>query len=200
MTKLRLPGAMVFRNINGVPLADERFWPVYEKANELSAILHIHPNHPVNVEAMTEYWLMPLVGFLMDTTLAAAHLVFAGVTERVPETLLPRHRELPRERAEAGHRLCRNGPDDGGQRLPSPDRQHPQDALEPSSARYRRVGQGGDSRGERDAVARRGGSGGLTAEDWRERHRRPQDRQPALASFEGSAPPRRPGRKPVRGV
>jgi aminocarboxymuconate-semialdehyde decarboxylase len=33
---------------------------------------------------MTEYWLMPLVGFLMDTTLAAAHLVFAGVTERFP--------------------------------------------------------------------------------------------------------------------
>jgi aminocarboxymuconate-semialdehyde decarboxylase len=33
---------------------------------------------------MTEYWLMPLVGFLMDTTLAAAHLVFAGVVERFP--------------------------------------------------------------------------------------------------------------------
>ena len=28
---------------------------------------------------MEQYWLMPLVGFLMDTTLAAAHLVFAGV-------------------------------------------------------------------------------------------------------------------------
>ena len=33
---------------------------------------------------MTEFWLMPLVGFLMDTTLAAAHLVFAGVPERFP--------------------------------------------------------------------------------------------------------------------
>ena len=85
MTKLRLPGAMVFSNINGVALADSRFWPVYEKANELGAVLFIHPNHPVSVEAMTEYWLMPLVGFLMDTTLAAAHLVFAGVTERFPD-------------------------------------------------------------------------------------------------------------------
>jgi len=84
MTELRLPGAMVFSNINGVALADARFWPVYEKANELGAILYVHPNHPVSVEAMTEYWLMPLVGFLMDTTLAAAHLVFAGVTERFP--------------------------------------------------------------------------------------------------------------------
>ena len=31
---------------------------------------------------MTEYWLMPLVGFLFDTTLAAAKLVFSGVVER----------------------------------------------------------------------------------------------------------------------
>jgi len=33
---------------------------------------------------MTEYMLMPLCGFLFDTTLAAAHLVFAGVPERFP--------------------------------------------------------------------------------------------------------------------
>jgi aminocarboxymuconate-semialdehyde decarboxylase len=33
---------------------------------------------------MQEYWLMPLVGFLFDTTLAAASLVFAGVAERFP--------------------------------------------------------------------------------------------------------------------
>jgi aminocarboxymuconate-semialdehyde decarboxylase len=81
---LGLPGAMVFSNVNGVALADERFWPVYETADALGAVLYIHPNHPVSVEAMTEFWLMPLVGFLMDTTLAAAHLVFAGVTERFP--------------------------------------------------------------------------------------------------------------------
>lgn len=34
---------------------------------------------------MTEYWLMPLVGFPLDTTLAAARLVFAGVPERFPD-------------------------------------------------------------------------------------------------------------------
>jgi aminocarboxymuconate-semialdehyde decarboxylase len=33
---------------------------------------------------MTDYWLMPLVGFLFDTTVAAAHLVFSGVAERFP--------------------------------------------------------------------------------------------------------------------
>src|SRR5687768_13314038 len=82
--QLGLRGAMLFSNVNGVALSDQRFWPLYEAANALGAVLHIHPTHPVGVEAMTEYWLMPLVGFPMDTTLAAASLVFSGVAERFP--------------------------------------------------------------------------------------------------------------------
>jgi aminocarboxymuconate-semialdehyde decarboxylase len=84
MTTLGMPGAMVFSNVNGVALADARFEPLWAEANRLNAIIHIHPTDPVGVEAMTDYWLMPLVGFLMDTTLAAAKLVFSGVPERYP--------------------------------------------------------------------------------------------------------------------
>jgi aminocarboxymuconate-semialdehyde decarboxylase len=86
MDELHFPGAMLFSNVNGIALADQRFWPLYELANEREAVLHIHPTSPVGVEAMTEFWLMPLVGFLMDTTLAAAHLVFSGVPERFPKS------------------------------------------------------------------------------------------------------------------
>jgi aminocarboxymuconate-semialdehyde decarboxylase len=63
--QLKFPGAMLFSNVNGVALADERYWPLYEAA-------------------MKSYWLMPLVGFLFDTTIAAAHLVYSGVNERFP--------------------------------------------------------------------------------------------------------------------
>jgi aminocarboxymuconate-semialdehyde decarboxylase len=84
MEQLKFRGAMVFSNINGVALWDQRFWKLYEAANELGAVFHIHPTNPVGVEAMMEYWLMPLVGFLFDTTLAAAGLVFSGVAERFP--------------------------------------------------------------------------------------------------------------------
>jgi aminocarboxymuconate-semialdehyde decarboxylase len=82
--ELRFPGAMIFSNVNGVALADEQFHALYAEADRLGAVLHIHPTSPVGVEAMTDYWLMPLVGFLFDTTLAAAKLVFAGVPERYP--------------------------------------------------------------------------------------------------------------------
>jgi len=77
-------GCMLMGNVNGAPLADRRFWPLWERASDAGAVMYIHPTFPLGVEVMQEYWLMPLVGFLFDTTLAAANLVFAGIPERFP--------------------------------------------------------------------------------------------------------------------
>jgi len=82
--ELGFKGAMLFSNVNGTGLNDQRLWPLYEAADHLGAVLYIHPTHPVGVEAMTDFWLMPLVGFLCDTTLAAAKIVFSGIPERFP--------------------------------------------------------------------------------------------------------------------
>ena len=85
MKELGLPGAMVFSNVNGdAARRRPRTSRSGRRRNELGAVIYIHPAHPHDVEAMEEYWLMALVGFLFDTTLAAAHLVFAGVPERYP--------------------------------------------------------------------------------------------------------------------
>jgi aminocarboxymuconate-semialdehyde decarboxylase len=84
MGELKFPGAMLFSNVNGVMLDDPRFAELYDVANRKNAVLHIHPTNPVSVEQMQRYWLMPLVGFLFDTTLAAASLVFRGIPERYP--------------------------------------------------------------------------------------------------------------------
>jgi aminocarboxymuconate-semialdehyde decarboxylase len=77
-------GFQIFSNIDGVELTDPRFRPLYAKASDLGLILDIHPTFPVGVEAMSDYWLMPLLGFTFDTTLTAAKLVFSGVAERYP--------------------------------------------------------------------------------------------------------------------
>jgi len=84
ISDLGLKGATLFSNANGAALSDGRFWPLYEKADELKVVFFIHPTFPVGVEAMRDYMLMPLVGFLADTTLAAASLVFGGVVEKFP--------------------------------------------------------------------------------------------------------------------
>ena len=46
MKDLGLPGAMVFSNVNHVALADERFAPLWKKADELGAVIYIHPDRP----------------------------------------------------------------------------------------------------------------------------------------------------------
>jgi aminocarboxymuconate-semialdehyde decarboxylase len=83
-SELNFKGIMLHSNVNGVSLSDQRYWSLYEKADDVKAVLYIHPSFPVGVEAMREYWLMPLIGFPMDTTLAAAKLVFSGVVEKFP--------------------------------------------------------------------------------------------------------------------
>ena len=110
--ELGFRGAMVFSNVNGVALADPRFDELYRTANQLDAVLHIHPTNPVGVEAMTDYWLMPLVGFPLDTTLAAAKLVFSGIAERFPRirwVLSHLGGAIPyiAERLDRGHRAFR---------------------------------------------------------------------------------------------
>src|SRR5262245_44217605 len=60
MGQLGLPGAMLFSNVNGVALSDQRFWPLYEVANDRNAVLYIHPELPVSVEAMSDSSRMPL--------------------------------------------------------------------------------------------------------------------------------------------
>jgi aminocarboxymuconate-semialdehyde decarboxylase len=83
--ELGFRGVMVFSNINGVALSDACFWPLYEQVNRRRGVIYIHPSSPVGVEAMTDYWLTPLVGFTFDTTLAAAKLVFSGAIEKFPD-------------------------------------------------------------------------------------------------------------------
>lgn len=92
MTRRGFPGTMLFGNVLGAPLHEPRLRPLWERANALDAVVYIHPTYPAGVEAMEEYWLMPLVGFPFDTTLAAAGLVFSGVV-----------REFPRIRWVLGH-------------------------------------------------------------------------------------------------
>jgi len=77
-------GVMLFSNVNGTALSDSQFIPLYERADELQAVFYVHPNYPAGVEAMTDYWLMPLIGFPFDTTLTAAKIVFSGIAKKFP--------------------------------------------------------------------------------------------------------------------
>jgi predicted TIM-barrel fold metal-dependent hydrolase len=55
MKDLGLPGAMVFSNVNHVALADERFAPLWKKADDLGAVIYIHPTDPDRILAGSDY-------------------------------------------------------------------------------------------------------------------------------------------------
>ena len=71
-------------NINGKNLDEPEFEPVWQVANEHHAFCMVHPNNVAGIERMKNYYLNNLIGNPLDTTIAAACLVFGGVIERFP--------------------------------------------------------------------------------------------------------------------
>lgn len=81
---LHLKGVIVSTAVNGVELADPRFEPFWNKAEELGAVVFIHPMGCSLGARLTPYYFSNVIGNPTETTLALAHLVFAGVLDRHP--------------------------------------------------------------------------------------------------------------------
>lgn len=84
ITKLGLKGAQIGSNIMGKNLDEPEFEPVWQVANRHAAFIMVHPNNVAGAERMKNYYLNNLIGNPLDTTIAAACLVFGGVIERFP--------------------------------------------------------------------------------------------------------------------
>jgi len=85
MGKLGLHGAMIASNVNGKNLDDPSFEPLWATAAELDAFMVIHPGNVAGADRLRSYYLGNLIGNPLDTTIAAACLIFGGVLERYPK-------------------------------------------------------------------------------------------------------------------
>jgi aminocarboxymuconate-semialdehyde decarboxylase len=85
MTKLGLKGSMFASNIMGKNLDDPSFEPLWATAQELDAFMFIHPNNVAGADRLKSYYLQNLIGNPLDTTIAAACLLFGGVLDRYPK-------------------------------------------------------------------------------------------------------------------
>ncbi len=83
--KLGLRGAMFASNVLGKNLDDPEFEPLWAAAQDLAALLFIHPNNVAGADRLKSYYLVNLIGNPLDTTIAAACLVFGGVFDRYPK-------------------------------------------------------------------------------------------------------------------
>ena len=84
MRKLGLKGVQIGSNVNGRNLDDPELEPLWAAANELDAFIMVHPTQVAGAERLKAYYLVNLIGNPLDTTIAAAALVFGGVIERYP--------------------------------------------------------------------------------------------------------------------
>jgi aminocarboxymuconate-semialdehyde decarboxylase len=82
---LKLAGAMIGSNVTGRNLDDPDLEPLWAAASALDVPLIIHPVNVGAAERLRSYYLNNLIGNPLDTTIAAACLVFGGVLERHPK-------------------------------------------------------------------------------------------------------------------
>jgi aminocarboxymuconate-semialdehyde decarboxylase len=78
-------GAMIGSNVQGKNLDDPALEPLWATAAELDALILIHPYNVAGADRLRSYYLNNLIGNPLDTTIAAACLVFGGVLERHPK-------------------------------------------------------------------------------------------------------------------
>ncbi|MYM34363.1 amidohydrolase family protein [Duganella sp. FT94W] len=78
-------GITIGSNIDGMALSDPALEPIWARLNELRLPVFEHPMVPVFGDAMDEFALTVRVGFMLDTSLAMARMIYAGVFERYPD-------------------------------------------------------------------------------------------------------------------
>ena len=87
--ELGLGGAEVAASVAGASLGDDRFLPFWEAAEDLGSVILVHPTtRGFDLPVLEHFYLWNTVGNPLETAVAGAHLVMAGVLERFPRLRL----------------------------------------------------------------------------------------------------------------
>jgi aminocarboxymuconate-semialdehyde decarboxylase len=84
--KLGLRGAAIGGSVAGEDFANPKYHPVWAKAEELGAVLFVHPQSTPELAKRFQGngWLSNTIGNPLDTTIALQHLIFEGTLDRFP--------------------------------------------------------------------------------------------------------------------
>ena len=85
MKELGFKGAQVLTNVDGRELSDPEFAPFWAKAEELGALVVIHPNGFTEAKRLERFYFNNVIGNPLETTIALHYLIFDGVLERHPD-------------------------------------------------------------------------------------------------------------------
>ena len=85
---LGFKGVEILTNVDGRELSDPAFAPFWKKAEELGALVMIHPNGFTEGKRFARFYFNNVIGNPLETTLALHYLIFDGVMERHPKLKL----------------------------------------------------------------------------------------------------------------
>ena len=96
VTELDALGVQVFSNVNGLPLDDERFFPLFEAAHRLQRPVLLHPargakfaDYPGEEKSKYEIWWT--FGWPYETSAAMQRLIFSRLFDRLPGIRIVAH-------------------------------------------------------------------------------------------------------------
>jgi aminocarboxymuconate-semialdehyde decarboxylase len=84
MRQLGLKGIEISTSVNGEELDAASLRPFWKKAEELAAVVFIHPFGTTLGERVSTHYLSNIIGQPLETTLALSRLIFGGVLDRHP--------------------------------------------------------------------------------------------------------------------
>jgi aminocarboxymuconate-semialdehyde decarboxylase len=84
MRRLKFKGVQILTNVAGNELSHPDYMPFWKKAEELGALVLIHPNGFTDAKRLTRFYFNNIIGNPFDTTVAVHYLIFDGVLERFP--------------------------------------------------------------------------------------------------------------------
>jgi aminocarboxymuconate-semialdehyde decarboxylase len=85
MTALKFKGVQILTNVAGRELSDPAFAPFWKKAEEMKALVLLHPLGFTEAQRLSRFYFNNVIGNPFETTLALHYLIFDGVLERHPD-------------------------------------------------------------------------------------------------------------------
>ena len=84
MKTLKFKGVEILTNVAGKELSEPAYAPFWKKAEELGALVLIHPNGFTHADRFKRFYFNNVIGNPLETTVALHYLIFDGVLERHP--------------------------------------------------------------------------------------------------------------------
>ena len=94
--QLQARGVQIFSNVNGRPLDEPQFRPLFEKMAAYDLPIWLHPSRPATfsdypVEIKSRYEMWWVFGWPYETSVAMGRLVFAGIFDSFPTLKIIAH-------------------------------------------------------------------------------------------------------------